>query len=111
MLYLGSSPENLFQRIKATVRSYEEKHGAGSSINVAVGEPDTAPPETVRNLVAKYASSPDPAVHTYWDNRDSGSFNAGLLRRVANFDIEKHDHLSSLVLPGEKPMLGLLLLS
>jgi aspartate/methionine/tyrosine aminotransferase len=111
MLYLGSSPENLFQRIKATVRSYEEKHGAGSSINVAVGEPDTAPPETVRNLVAKYASSPDPAVHTYWDNRDSGSFNAGLLRRVANFDIEKHNHLSSLVLPGEKPMLGLLLLS
>lgn len=111
MKYLGDSPENLFQRIKRYVREYEAENGEGSSINVAVGEPDTCPPETLRNLAAEVVKKDDSAIHTYWDNRDPGNFCRNMVKRIAGVDIDQYEHLDSLVLPGEKPMLGLLPIS
>ncbi len=111
MRYLGSSPENLFQRIKRYVREYEAEHGTGSSINVAVGEPDTSPPETLRQMTAETVVKNDNAIHTYWDNRDPGNFCRNMVYRITGIDINKYDHIHSLVLPGEKAMLGLLPIS
>ncbi len=108
MKYLGDSPENLFQRIKRYVREYEAEHGAGSSINIAVGEPDTCPPETVRKIVAEQVLKPENGIHTYWDNRDPGKFCRNLVYQMTNVDIDKFPEISSLVLPGEKSMIGLL---
>ncbi len=111
MKYLGNSPENLFQRIKRYVREYEEVNGKGSSINVAVGEPDTAPPQTLLDMTAEIVKKNESWLHTYWDNRDPGEFCRTMVRQITGFDIKKYDHLDSLVLPGEKPMLGLLPIS
>jgi len=108
MKYLGNSPENLFQRIKRYVVEYEAEHGKGSSINIAVGEPDTCPPETVRQLVSKQVLKADNSIHTYWDNRDPGKFCRNLVYQMTNVDIDKYAEISSLVLPGEKAMIGLL---
>ncbi len=111
MQYLGDSPENLFQRIKRYVREYEEQNGEGSSINVAVGEPDTAPPQTLLDMTAEVVKKNESWIHTYWDNRDPGNFCQGMVKRITGVDISDYDHLDSLVLPGEKPMLGLLPIS
>ncbi len=108
MLYLGDSPENLFQRIKRYVREYEAEHGEGSSINVAVGEPDTTPPVALRKTVSDFVMKDENWIHTYWDNRDSGSFAQGMVKRITGVDVNDFDHLDTLVLPGEKSMLGLL---
>jgi aspartate/methionine/tyrosine aminotransferase len=108
MKYLGNSPENLFQRIKRYVKEYEEKHGKGSSINIAVGEPDTCPPETVRKIVAEQVLDANHDIHTYWDNRDPGKFCRNLIKQMTNVDIDEYENISSLVLPGEKSMIGLL---
>ncbi len=111
MKYLGDSPENLFQRIKRYVREYEAEHGEGSSINVAVGEPDTAPPQTLLDMTAEVVKINESWIHTYWDNRDPGEFCRTMIRQITGFDVKNHDHLDTLVLPGEKPMLGLLPIS
>ena len=108
MLYLGDSPENLFQRIKRYVREYESEHGEGSSINVAVGEPDTSPPQALRETVAEFVLKDENWVHTYWDNRDPGNFGRAMVQRITGIDIKDHQNLDTLVLPGEKAMLGLL---
>ena len=108
MKYLGNSPENLFQRIKRYVREYEERNGKGSAINVAVGEPDTVPPKALREKTAECVMSDDNAMHTYWDNRDPGNFCRHMVQRITGVDINDYPHLRSLVLPGEKSMLGLL---
>jgi len=108
MKYLGNSPENLFQRIKRYVVEYEEKHGKGSSVNIAVGEPDTCPPETVRKIVSECVLKAENSIHTYWDNRDPGKFCRNFVYQATNFDIDEYSHISSLVLPGEKSMIGLL---
>ena len=108
MKYLGNSPENLFQRIKRYVVEYEAEHGKGSSVNIAVGEPDTCPPETVRKIVAEQVLKPENSIHTYWDNRDPGKFCRNLVYQMTNVDIDKYPEISSLVLPGEKAMIGLL---
>lgn len=111
MKYLGDSAENLFQQIKRYVSEYEEKHGEGSSLNIGVGEPDTCPPETVRKLVAEQVLKSDNSIHTYWDNRDPGKFCRNMVLQIANLDIDTYSNISSLVLPGEKSMLGLLPIS
>lgn len=108
MKYLGNSPENLFQRIKRYVAEYEAENGKGSSINVAVGEPDTCPPATLRNLTAKWVMNDSSDIHTYWDNRDPGNFSRNMIQRITGLDVNEYDHLDTLVLPGEKAMLGLL---
>ncbi len=108
MKYLGNSPENLFQRIKRMVHEYESVHGVGSSINVAVGEPDTCPPARVRSIVAEKVLAEENAFHTYWDNRDPGKFCRNFVYQVTGIDIDEYDTIASLVLPGEKPMIGLL---
>ncbi len=108
MKYLGNSPENLFQRIKKAVRNYESIHGKGSSINIAVGEPDTCPPETVRKIVSKNILKSDNFIHTYWDNRDPGNFCRNFVLQATGLDINKYENIASLVLPGEKAMIGLL---
>ncbi len=111
MKYLGNSPENLFQRIKRYVIEYEAEHGKGSSVNIAVGEPDTCPPETVRKIVAEEVLKNENGIHTYWDNRDPGKFCKNMVLQIANIDIDEYKNISSLVLPGEKSMLGLLPIS
>lgn len=108
MLYLGDSPENLFQRIKRYVREYEAEHGEGSSINVAVGEPDTNPPLALREMVSDFVMKDENWIHTYWDNRDPGAFAEGMVKRITGVDVSNLEHLDTLVLPGEKSMLGLL---
>ncbi|USN58302.1 MAG: aminotransferase class I/II-fold pyridoxal phosphate-dependent enzyme [Candidatus Peribacteria bacterium] len=108
MRYLPESGENLFQRIKRLIREYEAEHGAGSSINIAVGEPDTNPPETLRKIVAEEVMRDDNANHTYWDNRTTGNLNANYVKLTTGVDISKYDHLDTLLLPGEKSMIGLL---
>lgn len=108
MKYLGNSPENLFQRIKRYVQEYEKKYGANSSINVAVGEPDTVPPQNLRNLLSTIVQKDDVDVHTYWDNRDPGDFCMSMIQQITGVDVRKNENLSTLVLPGEKSMLGLL---
>ncbi|MDC0506229.1 aminotransferase class I/II-fold pyridoxal phosphate-dependent enzyme, partial [Candidatus Gracilibacteria bacterium] len=108
MKYLPEGGENLFQRIKRLVVEYEAQNGAGSSINIAVGEPDTTPPKALRELVAQEVLRDENANHTYWDNRTSGALNANFVKLNTGIDISSYSHISSLVIPGEKPMLGLL---
>jgi hypothetical protein len=55
--------------MKRLIRHYEEVNGKGSSINIAVGEPDTNPPELLRKFVAEEVMREDNVNHTYWDNR------------------------------------------
>jgi aspartate/methionine/tyrosine aminotransferase len=108
MKYLPESWENLFQWIKRLVREYEVENGEGSSLNIAVWEPDTSPPETLRKIVAEEVLLPDNANHTYWDNRSPEWLNRKLVLHHSWVDIDNFDHLDTLVLPWEKPMLGLL---
>ncbi len=108
MKYLPEWGENLFQRIKRLVREYEEKHWVGSSINIAVGEPDTTPPEALRKLVAEEVLRDDNANHTYWDNRSHNRVNQNFIELNTGINVDEYEHLSTLIIPGEKPMIGLL---
>lgn len=108
MKYLPESWENLFQGIKRLVREYEREHGAWSSLNIAVWEPDTVPPETVRRMVANEVLSSENRTHNYWDNWSPEWLNRNLIKHHCWVDINKFDHLDSLVLPWEKAMLWLL---
>ncbi len=108
MKYLPESWENLFQAIKKLIRDYEAENWAWSSLNIAVWEPDTCPPETLRKIVAEEVLSPEQANHTYWDNRSPDGLNRKLVLHHSGVDIDNYEHLDTLLLPWEKPMLGLL---
>jgi len=108
MKYLPESWENLFQWIKRLVREYEAVNGAWSSINIAVWEPDTTPPEILRKFVAEEVLRDDNANHTYWDNRTSWSLNENFVKLNTWIDISGNSDIHTLLLPGEKPMLWLL---
>ncbi|NDK07785.1 aminotransferase class I/II-fold pyridoxal phosphate-dependent enzyme [Candidatus Gracilibacteria bacterium] len=108
MRYLPESGENLFQRIKRLVREYEAKNGVGSSINIAVGEPDTNPPELLRKLVAEEVLRDVNKNHNYWDNGSPDGLNNKLVKLNTKIDIENYSHIKTLLIPGEKPILGLL---
>ena len=66
MKYLPESWENLFQWIKRLVREYEAENGVWSSLNIAVWEPDTIPPITLRKIVAEEVLSDENQNHNYW---------------------------------------------
>ena len=108
MKYLPVSWENLFQWIKRLVREYEKQHGEWSSINIAVWEPDTTPPESMRKMVAEEVLRDDNANHTYWDNRTSGNLNENFVKLNTWINISEYSNIHTLLLPGEKPMLWLL---
>lgn len=111
MKYLPESWENLFQRMKRLIRHYEEVNGKGSSINIAVGEPDTNPPELLRKFVAEEVMREDNVNHTYWDNRTTWELNENLIEITSGVDIRGQEHLATLLLPWEKSMIGLLLIA
>ncbi|MFA5916724.1 MAG: aminotransferase class I/II-fold pyridoxal phosphate-dependent enzyme [Candidatus Gracilibacteria bacterium] len=108
MKYLPESGENLFQRIKRLVREYELENGVGSSINIAVGEPDTNPPELLRKLVAEEVMRDVNKNHNYWDNGSPEGLNKKIIELNTGINIDNFPHLSTLLIPGEKPILGLL---
>ncbi|MDD3303055.1 MAG: aminotransferase class I/II-fold pyridoxal phosphate-dependent enzyme [Candidatus Gracilibacteria bacterium] len=108
MKYLPESGENLFQRIKRLVREYEAINGVGSSINIAVGEPDTNPPELLRKLVAEEVLRDENRNHNYWDNGSPEGLNKKLIELNIGINIDNYSHIKTLVIPGEKPILGLL---
>ena len=108
MKYLPESWENLFQWIKRLVREYEKENGVWSSLNIAVWEPDTIPPETLRKIVAKEVLSDENQNHNYWDNWSPDGLNRKLILHHSKVDIDLFPHLDSLILPWEKPMLWLL---
>ncbi|MDD5769929.1 MAG: aminotransferase class I/II-fold pyridoxal phosphate-dependent enzyme [Candidatus Gracilibacteria bacterium] len=108
MKYLPDGGENLFQKMKKLVREYEAKNGAGSSLNIAVGEPDTNPPELLRKFVAEEVLRDDNANHTYWDNRSPEGLNKKFVELNTGINVEEYSHLSTLLIPGEKSMYGLL---
>ena len=106
MKYLGDSPENIFQRIR---KMYIDHYGKVTDVlNAATGQPDGVPPETLRKMVAEFVMNDDPLIHTYQDNDDLGNFASNMVRRITGFEVNDYDHLSTLVLPGEKSMLPLL---
>ena len=108
MKYLPESWENLFQRIKRLVREYEAKNWVWSSINIAVWEPDTTPPELLRKFVAEEVLRDDIANHTYFDNWSPEWLNKRLIELNTWVDITKYPQLSTLLIPWEKPILGML---
>lgn len=108
MRYLPTSWENLFQRIKRLIREYESVNWAWSSLNIAVWEPDTNPPESLRKIVAEEVLRDDNANHTYWDNRTTWDLNKNFIELNTWVDIDKYDHIDSLLIPGEKSMIWLL---
>ena len=108
MKYLPIWWENLFQRIKRLVREYEAKNWKGSSINIAVWEPDTNPPEMLRKMVAEEVLRDDNANHTYWDNRTHKRLNQNFIELNTWINIDEFDHIYSLLIPWEKSILWLL---
>lgn len=111
MKYLPESWENLFQRIKRLIREYEKINWQWSSINIAVGEPDTNPPKILRKFVAEEVMRDDNANHTYWDNRSPEWLNRKFILHNTWVDIDNFPHLDSLLIPWEKPMFPLLPIS
>lgn len=108
MRYLPESWENLFQRIKRLVREYEAKNWVWSSINIAVWEPDTNPPELLRKLVAEEVLRDVNKNHNYWDNWSPDWLNNKLVKLNTKIDIENYSHIKTLLIPWEKPILWLL---
>ena len=98
MKYLPVSWENLFQWIKRLVREYEKQHGEWSSINIAVWEPDTTPPESMRKMVAEEVLRDDNANHTYWDNRTSGNLNENFVKLNTWINISEYSNIHTLLL-------------
>lgn len=109
MHYLPAWGSNLFQNIKAKKRAYEEKHGIGSSINISVWEPDGVPPMRLREILAKVGVQDDNALHNYWDNRSPERFCDLMIAHHTGVNVSEYPHLSTLAIPGIKPMLGLLI--
>ena len=107
MKYLPESWENLFQRIKRLVREYEAQNWVWSSLNIAVWEPDTTPPELLRLFVAEEVLKDDNANHTYWDNRSPEWLNQKLIELNTWINILNYPNLSSLLIPWEKSILWL----
>ena len=108
MKYLPESWENIFQRMKKIIREYESVHWVWSTINVAVWEPDTNPPEMLRKFVSEEVLKDDNANHTYWDNRSPEWLNRKFIEYCTWVNIDNFEHLDTLLLPWEKPMIGLL---
>lgn len=108
MKYLPEWWENLFQRIKSLVKEYERKNWEWSSINIAALEPDTTPPYILRKLVSEEVLRDENANHTYWDNRTHKRLNQNFIELNTWVNIDEYNHLSSLLIPWEKPMIGLL---
>lgn len=108
MRYLPESWENLFQRIKRLVREYEAINWAWSSINIAVWEPDTNPPELLRKLVSEEVLRDVNKNHNYWDNWSPEWLNKKMVKLNTKIDIENYSHIKTLLIPWEKPILWLL---
>lgn len=108
MKYLPDWWENLFQRIKRLVREYEEKNGVWSSINIAVWEPDTNPPELLRKFVAEEVLRDVNKNHNYWDNGSPEWLNKKIIELNTWVNVDEYSHLSTLLIPWEKPILGML---
>lgn len=108
MKYLPESWENLFQRIKRLVREYEGINWAWSSINIAVWEPDTNPPELLRKLVAEEVLRDVNKNHNYWDNWSPEWLNKKIVELNTKINIDNYSHIKSLLIPWEKPILWLL---
>jgi len=108
MKYLWEGGVNLFQKIAMLVTEYKEKNGEENLINIGSGEPDTTPPETLKKLVAEEVLSDVYATHTYQENNSKNRLNQNFIELNTWINIDNYPHLSSLILPWEKPMLGLL---
>lgn len=108
MKYLQDGWENLFQRIKKVVKDYENVNWVWSSINIAVWEPDTNPPELLRKFVAEEVLREDNANHTYWDNSSPVWLNKKLVELNTWINVDEFSHLSTLLIPWEKSMIWLL---
>lgn len=108
MKYLPESWENIFQRMKRIIREYEAKNWLWSTINIAVWEPDTNPPELLRKFVAEEVLRDDNANHTYWDNRSPEWLTENLIALNTWVNVNEYPHLNTLLIPWEKPILGLL---
>lgn len=108
MKYLPETWENIFQRMKRIIREYESKNWVGSTINIAVWEPDTNPPELLRKFVATEVLKDDNANHTYWDNRTPEWLTEKLIALSIGIDVWEYEHLTTLLIPWEKPILWLL---
>ncbi len=108
MKYLPESWENLFQKIKKIIREYENVNWKWSSINIAIWEPDSTPPITLREIVAKNVLKDDIKNHTYMDNWAPEDYVEEVVKHHTWVSPKQYSHLEWLALPGEKPMLGLL---
>jgi len=108
MKYLWEGGVNLFQKIAMLVADYKEKNGEENLINIGSGEPDTTPPEMLKKLVAEEVLSDIYATHTYQENNSKNKLNQNFVKLNTGLNIDDYPHLSTQILPWEKPMLGLL---
>lgn len=111
MKYLWEWGVNLFRKIAQLVSEYIEKNWAENLINIGSWEPDMTPPKKLKELVANEVLSDDYFTHTYQENNSKNKLNRNFVELNTWINIEDYSHLSTQILPWEKPMLGLLLIA
>lgn len=108
MKYLWEGGVNLFQKIAMLVADYKEKNWAENLINIWSWEPDTTPPALLKKLVAQEVQTNDYFTHTYQENNSKNRLNQNFVELNTWINIDEYPHLSTQILPWEKPMLWLL---
>lgn len=98
---IPSTSVNLFQLIYVLIREYTERSGQ-SALNLSLGNPDGIPPESLRELKAKYAKLSDFDCHTYAEDRDLNRFVEGMLKTHIGYTLADFPHLRALPTAGIK---------
>ena len=92
---------NLFQLIYILRREYEEKTGE-KPLNLSLGNPDGVPPKQILDLQAKYAADPGYQYHTYAEDNNLHRFAEGMVALHGGIDVDAHDHIAAVPIPGIK---------
>jgi aspartate/methionine/tyrosine aminotransferase len=98
---IPASGINLFLLIYQLIREYEEKSG-NKAMNLSLGNPDTIPPEPIRQLQARFAEDPGFDYHTYAEDNNLHSFAEGMVALHGGINVSEHEHLRAVPIPGIK---------
>lgn len=101
MRQIPASGINLFQLIYILIREYEQKSGL-KALNLSLGNPDTIPPQVLREMKSRFQLSTEFDLHTYAEDKNIGRFCEGLLWAFADFDLEAHPSLRAVPIAGIK---------
>jgi len=92
---------NLFQSIYQVLADFEAGTGL-PALNLSLGNPDSVPPDAVRELKARFAGDPGLVYHTYAEQNDLNGFSEAMVELHSGIRPASHPHLRCLPIPGIK---------